>query len=110
MAAVFQSVYIFEARSSDNTVLVGVKIDPAQLTPEDLEGERAWPFGPWWAHPASRNQLAEITARLHDRGVVTVPGLAGRLMQLSRGHYVRPAGRILTDDFAPVDVTPRRRR
>ena len=105
----FQAVYVFEARSSENTVFVAVKIDLPGPEPEGDAAAPEWPEAPWWAHPVAPAQLSEMTAELQEADLIAAPELDSRVRQVSRAQSAPLTGRILTDDFAPVDVTPQRR-
>lgn len=106
MGAVFQAVYAFQARSSLNTVLVGVKLDPAA----DGKVTTSWPNGPWFPHPLGSVQLQKMVRTLIGSGQALPPGLDGRVTQFSTVHALPFRGRVLTDNYAPVDLAPPRRR
>ncbi|HNZ18423.1 MAG: fused MFS/spermidine synthase [Candidatus Hydrogenedentes bacterium] len=103
MAQVFEFTYAFKARSSMNTVLVGIKIP---LTAEGApEGNyEQWPRGPVVHHPLSVEQLTELTRRLADAGRLPLPRLQDRIRQISPAVGGPGRGMILTDDFAPTDL------
>ncbi len=103
MAQVFEYTYAFKARSSMNTVLVGVKIPVnAEGVPESKYAP--WPRGPVATHPLSAEQLAELTRRLAEMGALPLPRLQDRIRQISPAVNNPGRGMILTDDFAPTDL------
>ena len=107
--AVFQAVYVFRARSSINTVFVAMKIDPDQLDDRGLVDGRIWPEGPWLQHPLSAVQLQSLVRTLRAQGHRPSPGIEKRIAQLSRANRAHFKAPVLTDNYAPVDVAPRRR-
>jgi len=110
LRTVFPVVYAYQARSSLNTVFVAVKLDgpEVELIEEGAEAVE-WPEGPFLAHPASPRTLAAMARTAHDRQFLSSPILARRFLQVSRVQRTSSLAPILTDNFAPVDVSPRRR-
>ena len=110
LESVFQAVYVFGAGSSINTVFVAQKIDASRLTENRTRDGKGWPEGPWLAHPLNARALQELVANMPRDGFHTAaPLMTQRVKQFSRAHTARRTGRILTDDFAPVDIAPTRR-
>jgi spermidine synthase len=112
LGQIFQVVYTFQARSSYNTVLVAVKLDPAKLlkTEPEPDPETAWPNGPLLQHPLDAMQLNGLVRTLMGQGRLNMPGLDERVNQFSKLHFLPFQGRILTDNYAPMDLAPGRRR
>ena len=96
----FQRAWVFQARTSLNFVIVAQKIDADVQQPDT----KRWPDGPWADAPPSSAQLGEIAAALLGTGHPLPPTLPQRLGQA----VDLPAGRILTDDYAPTDASPGR--
>lgn len=108
MARTFQAIYIFDAQSSFNSVLVAQKIVPGAVA--DGETQQAWPEGPWTEHPLTAKQLRQMARTLLDNGYIIVPGFDSLVGQLSPITSSPPSATIYTDNFAPVDITPGGRR
>lgn len=104
MARVFHATYTFQAASSLNSIVIGVKLDPV----EAIQGQ--WPDGPWGRHPLSAEELQAMVLKVREGGRPTYEGLEKRMTQLSLIHGQPYRGRTLTDNFAPVDLAPGRRR
>ncbi|MEK7794867.1 MAG: fused MFS/spermidine synthase [Candidatus Hydrogenedentota bacterium] len=104
LESVFQAVYVFEARTSINTVFIAQKIDMGALDANGLREGKTWPEGPWMAHPLSGAQWQELIGGLGPGVMVGVPNLPQRVTQFSRAQTARRNGVVLTDDFAPTDV------
>ena len=105
MATVFDAVYMFTAGSSGNTVLVGQKIDYASLKPNGSRDGKGWPEDPWLAHPVTASQFGALVRDLTELELFYLEGFQNRIQQLRRAPR---KGRVLTDDYAPVDTTRRR--
>ena len=110
MESVFECVYVFQARSSLNTVFVAVKALPAEDSPAGsaVEGTEApaWPYGaPFLNHPVSGREMAGMASHLRSIGVVLPVGLEQRLTQVSALQSAPRTGEILTDNYAPVDIS-----
>ena len=97
---VFYVVYAFDARTSENTVLVAMKIDVNQLQEDGTRDGKLWPEGPWLAHPIGGRDFQELAWALGDAGGEVLRGLDARLLQIRR---VPRGRRVLTDNYAPVD-------
>ncbi|MCP4643456.1 MAG: hypothetical protein GY851_23615 [bacterium] len=110
LAAVFETVYAFEARTSLNTVFVAQKIDPAGLDASGTVGGKPWPRGPWLNHPLAAGQLREMATRLAGEGVLKRKGFADRVTQFSEAQNAPVTGTVYTDNYAPVDMSPGLRR
>lgn len=106
LESVFQVVYAFQAKTSLNTVLIAQKIDPTTLAENGTRDGKGWPDDPWMVHPLSAKGWRQLTVDLMNEGRITLVGLDQRITQFAR---VPRRGRILTDNYAPVDVAPRRR-
>ncbi|MDZ4861004.1 MAG: fused MFS/spermidine synthase [Candidatus Hydrogenedentes bacterium] len=101
LETVFQTVYVFEAESSWNTVFVAQKIDYAKLAPNGTRDGKGWPEGPWLTHPTDLTGLAEKSVA---QGHFLPPKFAERLTQVSRAQSALRDGMVFTDDNAPVDI------
>ena len=103
LVSVFGYVYVFEAYSSMNIVFVAQKIEPETLDEAGLRDGKAWPEGPWLAHPQSAEGLQQLAATLIQQGVVKRKVVLQRAGQVSK---TQPQpGMIMTDNYAPVDIT-----
>ncbi|GMV93787.1 MAG: hypothetical protein AMXMBFR82_35650 [Candidatus Hydrogenedentota bacterium] len=103
---VFQQVYVFEAKSSYNTVFVAQKIVEAALAENRTRDGTPWPKGPWLAHPAD---FAQLVTQLEQQGQYIPPNFAQRLTQVSDVLAAPRTGTVYTDNNAPVDLAPDRR-
>jgi hypothetical protein len=101
LESVFQAVYVFQAESSWNTVYVAQKIDPAKLSANGTRDGKAWPEGPWLAHPAN---LSELATKLAQQGKFVPPNFPKRVTQFSVAHSAPRDGTLYTDNNAPVDI------
>jgi len=110
LSQVFQAVYAFRARTSQNTVFAAMKIDLGEVAPNGTKNGVGWPGGPWLQHPLTASQLKDLVLSLQSQHLATFPNLERRLTQFSRVQSVPGAGRVLTDNYAPVDVASGRRR
>lgn len=110
LGSVFQAVYAFQARSSLNTVLVAQKIDTSKLFSDGTRNGYAWPQGPWLRHPLTAAELRDLARTLMQQGILRVPGFDKRIGQFSGLQNAPPAEPIYTDNYAPVDLAPGRRR
>lgn len=106
LRSVFQVIFAFRARTSQNTVLVAMKIDYDTLKEDGTRSGKGWPQDPWLAYPISPRELQALATELPQHGIPLPPNLARRLGQTVR---ISTRGRILTDDYAPTDTAPRRR-
>lgn len=110
MESVFQSVYVFQAASSINTLYIAQKIDPPKLAPNGTRGGKAWPEGPWLQHPLGTLQWRQLIQGFPMQKLgAPLPPLAQRINQVSRAQSAPRTGQILTDNYAPVDLAPGRR-
>lgn len=103
---VFQQVYVFEAKSSYNTVFVAQKIVESALAENRTRDGTPWPKGPWLAHPAD---FAQLVTQLEQQGQYIPPNFAQRLTQVSDVLAAPRTGTVYTDNNAPVDLAPDRR-
>jgi spermidine synthase len=103
---VFQQVYVFEAKSSYNTVFVAQKIVEGALAPNRTRDGTPWPKGPWLAHPADFDQVVKS---ITEGGQYTPANFARRLQQISAVQAAPRTGTVYTDNNAPVDLAPDRR-
>jgi len=110
LSKTFAVVYAFRARSSGNTVFVAQHIAPAKLDADGTRGGRAWPVGPWLQHPLDGAAWAGLARRLIAGGAIKLDRLDGRVTQFSRVYGTPVAGPFYTDNYAPVDLAPGRRR
>lgn len=104
LESVFQMVYAFQAKTSRNTMLIAVKIDPSTLKPDGTRDGKGWPDGPWLAHPVSVSDFQQLATDLLEAGKLQLPQMPARLAQTIQ--VPRP-GNLLTDNFAPVDARNR---
>ncbi|MCH8205176.1 MAG: fused MFS/spermidine synthase [Candidatus Hydrogenedentes bacterium] len=107
LLTVFPIVYAFRAGTSQNTVLVAMKIDYSTLKEDGTRDGLGWPDDPWLAQPLSVPDMQVLAADLARLGRPLLPGLGMRLSQTVR---VPGRGTILLDNFAPTDTGSRRRR
>lgn len=107
MREVFPAVYAFQASTSANVVLVGQKINYETLHPTGTREGRGWPDDPWLAHPLSTGEFQNLAYTLIAQERPLLERLPQRLGQTAR---ISPYGRVLTDEYAPTDTAPRRRR
>ena len=104
---VFPVVYAFRAGSSQNTVLVAMKIDPTMVQENGTRDGLGWPDDPWLAQPLSVSDMQALAADLVRLDRPLLPGLGTFVSQTVR---VRGRGTILRDNFAPTDTGSGRRR
>ena len=107
LGSVFQALYAFEARSSINTVFVAQKID-AHAVPQ--ENAPTWPNAPWLNGMMDRQTFSRNMQTLGKSGLITFPGLLQRSSQYSAIQGRVPEVGVYTDNFAPLDLAPGRRR
>ena len=106
LSSVFQAVYVFEAKSSINTVFVAQKIGGVtENIKQDPKPPMPWPQGPWLRHPISGSDLASLTQTLVNQQYIRNGLLVGRVIQLSSIHGTTPKGLVYTDNFAPIDIS-----
>lgn len=105
MREVFPVVYAFQARTSQNTVLVAQKINYEALREDGTRDGRGYPNDPWLNHPMTYAQLQVIANELIKMDKPLLPVLPQRLLQSAA---VPATGRVLTDDYAPTDTGARR--
>lgn len=110
LESVFQAVYAFRAKTTLNTVFVAVKIDSSTLRPDGTRSGVGWPGDPWLEHPMDPAQLADLAQTLMAQGLIRLGKLDRRVTQFSRVQRAARTSRILTDNYAPVDLTRRRQR
>ena len=109
LESVFQAVYAFRARTSINTVFVAVKIDTRTLREDGTRDGKGWPEGPWMDHLLSAQNLRALAQRMPPLFKASARGLDRLVTQFSPVISAPRTGILLTDDFAPVDIAPRRR-
>ena len=107
LLTVFPFVYAFRDGTSQNTVLVAMKIDYSTLKNDGTRDGLAWPDDPWLRHYLTVPDMQALAAELVRLGRPVLPGLGTRVSQTAR---IRGGGRLLVDNFAPTDTGPRRRR
>ena len=111
MSRVFPHVYVFQAASSLNTVFVAQKTDPGAQASEGAETPKPWPEGPWLKHPMLPNGFRDLAVQALEAGVIRKSVLAERVTQFSPAMRRPIRGQVLTDNYAPVDITrPLQRR
>lgn len=101
LESVFQTVYVFQAESSWNTVYVAQKIDAGKLAANGTRDGKAWPDGPWLAHPVD---LKDLATKQIEQGRYAPPGFPHRLTQYSAAQQAKRDGKLYTDNNAPVDI------
>lgn len=109
LESVFQAVYVFEAKTSGNTVFVAVKLDLAQPLPDSAGRPGNWPNGPWLQHPMNASDLRALAMRAQNAGLLPLPILSDRVTQIAEAQYAPRTGNVLTDNYAPVDIGSRGR-
>ncbi len=111
LSRVFPHVYVFQAASSLNTVFVAQKTDPGAQASEGAETPKPWPEGPWLKHPMLPNGFHDLAVQALEAGVIRKSVLAERVTQFSPAMRRPIRGQVLTDNYAPVDITrPLQRR
>ncbi len=103
LASVFPHVYVFQAHSSKNTVFLALKAERGAS--QQLGTLRPWPGGPWLNHPLDADGFAQLANTLLDQSVIRRPVLSERAAQFSKAAYEPLSGQILTDNYAPVDIS-----
>jgi hypothetical protein len=92
-----------------NTVFVAVKVAAPPAAPrratEPPEEEQAWPYVPFRDHPVSAQEMQQMAAYLRTLNVQFPAGLEGRLTQFSPLQSAPRDGQVLTDNYAPVDIS-----
>lgn len=106
----FDVVYAFDAWSSGNTVFVAQHIDPASRDVGGTKELRNWPNGPWMRHPLDSAAWADLARRVVELGAIKFEGLTARVTQFSKIYGTPVEGPFYTDNYAPVDIAPGRRR
>lgn len=109
LESLFQVVYVFQARTSINTVFIAMKIDTESLHEDGTRDGLSWPQGPWLQHPLAAGPLRELAHDLGRAFLSGIPGFEQRLTQYSPAYFAPRTGVILTDNYAPVDLAPARR-
>lgn len=104
LESVFQAVYVFQARSSENTIFIAVKIDPTKLDENGNRDGKPWPQGPWFNHLLNTRQLQSLVSQMPAAFRTAVPNMSTRVAQFSRAQGAKRTGTILTDNYAPVDL------
>lgn len=103
LASVFEAVYVFQARSSMNTVLVAQKIEQPAATAEESPGLPQWPEGPWVHHPLDASGFRQLFIGLQQQGRIRRGILGQRVTQFSPINLGPLTHQVLTDNYAPVD-------
>jgi len=106
LESVFSVGYAFQARTSWNTVFVAQKIDFAALYPDGTRDGQPWPAGPWLQHPLDSLRFRELASGLAAQGFFVWPTFDQRLAQFSPAQRAGRTGLVLTDNYAPVDLSP----
>lgn len=107
---VFEQLFVYQAGSSLNTVFVAQKAEPVLTGTARSFFDQSWPAGPWLQCPTDPKELVNMAQLLLRQGTLRRQILPMRLTQISRLQSQPPKGKLLTDDYAPVDVgiqTPR---
>jgi len=97
----FKQVYVFRAKTSVNTVFVAIHFENDAST----ETGNSWPDGPWRQHPLDGPALSTLAATLLSQGKITQPILVQRMLQFSPAHGRPLPGKVMTDNYAPTDVS-----
>lgn len=103
LTSVFQCVYTFQAVSSMNIVFIAQKIDASALDSGGLRDGAVWPEGPWLTHPQSPKGLQQLASTLLQQGAIIRKVLLQRTGQIAKAP-IHP-GLIMTDNYAPVDIS-----
>ncbi|MBX7254826.1 MAG: fused MFS/spermidine synthase [Candidatus Hydrogenedentes bacterium] len=106
LESVFQMVYAFEAESSSNTVFVAQKIVATELDANGVRDGKAWPEGPWFAHPLDNTGFAQLVDNLRKAGRKVPADLEHRLSQVSSVLAKPRNGKLFTDNNATLDLAP----
>ena len=116
LRATFESVYIFQAETSYNTLMIAVKqvkqvknaAPQSFATTEPTE----WPNGPYREHPVTSHKLTEMTSILLKNEVIKEPRFPQKFGFFGQAQYAQSNVQVLTDNYAPVDLSGggRRRR
>src|SRR5262249_6257858 len=102
----FERTYAFRAQSSLNVVIIAQRIDSELLRSDGSRAGREWPEGPLLDQSLGGQQLQALAAELLRAGLPLPSILPPRVGQPGSRP---PAGRILTDDYAPTDTARRGR-
>jgi spermidine synthase len=96
----FPTIYIFEAKTSENTVFVVQKSAPEK----DLKARVQWPEGPWRDHPLTPEKMGKLAETLGLSGLIKVPEFEERVRQYSRLNGLSPGMPVYTDNNPPSDI------
>ncbi len=96
LKAQFQAVYVFEAKSTANTVFLAQKI------PAGVE-RKPWPEGPIAKHPLDADEWKSIVTAFRQHSIPLPSFLERRVTQFSAANSAAADGTIFTDNKAPVD-------
>ncbi len=110
LEAVFDVVYAFHAVGSINTVFVAQKIDEDELDSERSLRGKVWPDGPFFDHPLTAKEMADLGEGMDPEFLAGLPGFTRALGRFSRITSTPRNGIILTDDRAATDLAYRRRQ
>ena len=94
--ATFEMVYVFEAKSTLNTIFVAHKL------PKGVD-RKPWPEGPIVDHPLNAAGWASLVAAFRKQAIPLPTFLERRITQLSSANGAEVTGQIFTDNKAPVD-------
>ncbi len=101
---VFEQVFVYQAASSLNTVFVAQRAEQIFTTGSSSFRNQSWPNGPWLLVPTDPKELTEMSRLLLSQGTLKRRVLPLRTTQISRLQNIAVRGRVLTDNFAPVDL------
>ncbi len=96
LAEKFQAIYVFEAKSTANTVFLAHKI------PAGVE-RKPWPEGPIVEHPLSADGWKSLIAAFRQQRIPLPSFLERRVGQYSAANAAEINGTVFTDNNAPVD-------
>lgn len=108
LMSVFKNAYSFSALTSMNIVFVAQKIEPAALDDAGRIDGKSWPDGPWLEHPLTVSTLRQLASTLYGQGVIKRQVLLQRAGQMSTPRVRTEL--VMTDNYAPVDITGGRSR
>lgn len=97
--AVFSDVYLFHAELSGNAIIVARRAIPGDA---DLQ---EWPNGPWQGETLTAEGFQDLGRQLAESGQLKRPVVVERMGHFAPDGLRNAKGLLLTDNFAPVDVS-----
>lgn len=101
---VFEQLFVYQAASSLNTVFVAQKAEPVLTGTQRSFFDQSWPAGPWLQSPTDPKEVVRMAQLLLQQGTLRRRILPIRLTQVSRLQSQPSTGKVLTDNYAPVDL------